>query len=161
MKIIQSLMERPLIGAILRHRFIKFGSVGFSGILVNLGILYIAQEFLFSWVDAPATRLNLSLALAIFCSTLNNFTWNRLWTWGDRKESCQKNLFIQFGQYFVTSWFSIAMQFIFTNILVTVFYYLIANLIAIALAGVFNYLLNNVWAFGINRSMPQDEENYL
>ena len=90
MKIVQTLMERPLIGRVLRHRFIKFGSMGFFGILVNLGILYIAQEFIFSWVDQPATRLNLSLALAIFCSTLNNFIWNRLLTWGDRRESCQK-----------------------------------------------------------------------
>lgn len=161
MKILQTLLERPLLGAILRHRFIKFGSVGFSGTLVNLGVLYVAQEFIFSWVDSSATRLNLSLALAIFCATLNNFTWNRLWTWGDRRESWDKNLFVQFGQYFVTSWFSIVMQFVFTNILVRFFYYLIANLIAIGLAGVFNYLVNNVWAFGNNRSLPRDKENYL
>ncbi len=161
MKILQTLLERPLLGAILRHRFIKFGSVGFSGTLVNLGVLYVAQEVIFSWVDSSATRLNLSLALAIFCATLNNFTWNRLWTWGDRRESWDKNLFVQFGQYFVTSWFSIVMQFVFTNILVRFFYYLIANLIAIGLAGVFNYLVNNAWAFGNNRSLPRDKENYL
>ena len=65
-------------------RYIKFGLVGASGTLVNIGILYLAQEFLFAAINAPRSRLYASLALAIAIATLNNFTWNRLWTWSDR-----------------------------------------------------------------------------
>lgn len=45
-------------------------------------------------------------------------------------------------------WLSIALQAIFTNILAPHFYYLIANLIAIALTSILNFVLNDIWTFG-------------
>jgi dolichol-phosphate mannosyltransferase len=55
---------------------------------------------------------------------------------------------VQFGQYALASWVGILVQFVFTNLLVTRFHYLMANAIAIVIASVFNYLANDFWTFG-------------
>lgn len=137
---------RPL-RRILKGRFVKFGLVGASGTLVNLGVLYLGQEYLFTAIQGHA-RLNASLALAICLATVNNFSWNRMWTWVDRKQHYfGRSLFVQFGQYALTCWFSIGMQVVFTKVLSTYFHYLIANLIAIALASIVNFVANDCWTF--------------
>ena len=132
---------------VLAYRFIRFGTVGASGTVVNLGVLYLAQESLFAGVASPDMRLNLSLALAIFLATVNNFGWNRLWTWHDRKHHHTRPLILQFVQYSTACWVSIVIQFALTRILATELHYLAANLIAIVSASVFNYFINDRWTF--------------
>lgn len=133
---------------IYSRRFLKFGTVGVSGTVINLGVLYVAQEYIFSSLQHLELRLNLSLALAIFFATLNNFFWNRLWTWTDRKHHYEKPWLAQFGQYTLACWLSIALQAVFTNVLAPHFYYLIANVIAIGLTSVLNFVVNDIWTFG-------------
>lgn len=141
-----------LLRRLISLRFLKFGIVGASGIVVNQGVLYAAQEYVFHVSPDPAqldwVGLNLSLALAIFFATLNNFFWNRLWTWADRREHYHRNIFIQFGQYTLSCGVSIALQVLFTNLMAPHVYYLIANLIAIVVTSVVNFLLNDIWTFG-------------
>jgi len=103
---------------------------------------------LFNTVQTPEVRLNLSLALAIFLATLNNFFWNRLWTWADRKPYQYLSLPVQFGQYSLACSLSIVLQIVFTNLLAPHFFYQIANLIAIGVTSVLNFLLNDIWTFG-------------
>jgi len=154
---IRRLSALPLLGWIFRGRFLKFGTVGASGVLVNLGMLYLGQEYLFIAVQPSEMRLNVSLALAIFCATINNFIWNRSWTWHDRKHHHDKHTFIQFGQYALACWLGIALQVVFTKILTAYFHYLIANLVAIALASIFNFIVNDFWTFG-RRKHPAKHE---
>jgi len=137
-----------LIRRIFSRRFLKFGTVGASGTVVNIGVLYGAQEFMFNTVQSTEIRLNLSLALAIFLATLNNFLWNRYWTWADRKQYHHLSLPAQFGQYSLACSLSIILQIVFTNLLAPHFYYQIANLIAIVVTSVLNFLLNDIWTFG-------------
>jgi len=107
MSYIEALLNSRFIGWIFRHRFIKFGTVGGSGVLINLGVLYLGQEVLFTAIESPSMRLNVSLGLAILCATVNNFTWNRLWTWEDRRHGSDKPLLLQFGQYTLACLFGI------------------------------------------------------
>ncbi|MBI4938162.1 MAG: GtrA family protein [Nitrosomonadales bacterium] len=137
-----------LLRRVLSWRFLKFGIVGASGTVVNLGLLYYAREHLFADVQSPELRLNLALALAIFIATLNNFCWNRAWTWADRKQHYGRPIIVQFGQYMLSCWLSIALQAVFTNLLAVHFYYLMANLIAIAMTSILNFVLNDIWTFG-------------
>ena len=111
-----------LLRLIFSRLFLKFGTVGASGTVVNIGMLYLAQEFLFNTVQTPEIRLNLSLALAIFLATLNNFFWNRLWTWADRKPYQYLSLPVQFGQYSLACSLSIVFQIVFTNLLAPHFF---------------------------------------
>jgi len=138
---------REWMRKVLSLRFLKFGAVGASGTLINLGVLYLGQEYLFKSIQSPGTRLNISLALAIFCATVNNFAWNRGWTWADRCHLHHKSLLWQFGQYALACWLGILLQAVFTKVLSAHFYYLIANVTAIALAGIFNFLVNDLWTF--------------
>lgn len=135
---------------LLAHlRFLKFGTVGAFGILVNLAVLSLGKEVLFARVPSPGVSLNLSLTFAILVSTISNFTGNRHWTWLDRRHHhADKSLPLHFAQYALACWVGIALQFLFTNILVLFLHYLPANFIAIAAASVVNYLVNDAWTFG-------------
>jgi len=154
MSYIEVLQSSRLIGWILRNRFIKFGTVGGSGVLINLGVLYLGQEYLFTTIESPSMRLNVSLGLAILCATGNNFTWNRLWTWEDRKHNNDKPLLLLFGQYTLACLLGILLQLAFTKILAAHVHYLLANITAIAVAFLSNYLINDSWTFGLGKRSP-------
>lgn len=61
-------------------RFLKFGLVGGSGVLVNLVLLYALVDLL-HWSPLVAA------VVSIETSTLTNYLLNRAWTWRDRDHS--------------------------------------------------------------------------
>ena len=152
MSLAQTILEMPVVGPVLRHRFAKFGVVGFSGTIVNLVVLFLSQEFLFAGVQPEETRLSYSLAVAIFVATINNFLWNRFWTWRDRKGKTRHGFFVQMGQYFLASWLSIALQFVATKVVAHFIHYMLANIIAIILAAVVTFVLNDIWTFRVGQT---------
>jgi putative flippase GtrA len=158
MSVIERIAAAPLVRWALGVRFFRFGLVGASGTVVNVAVLYFAREVLLANVAPQALRLNLALALAILCSTANNFFWNRLWTWHDRREHhAGKPVLVQFAQYAAACWIGIALQFVFTNLLVSAgLHYILANLAAIVLASVFNFVVNDLWTFGRRRRVARD-----
>jgi dolichol-phosphate mannosyltransferase len=147
------LFQIPLLGPILHHRFTKFGVVGFSGTIVNLVVLYLCQEYVLRSIHPEETRLNLSLAAAIFLATINNFFWNRWWTWRDRMGKTRHGIVVQLGQYFLASWLSITLQFVLTKVAAHFVHYMAANVMAIVLAAIVTYLLNDVWTFAVRGSV--------
>jgi dolichol-phosphate mannosyltransferase len=135
-------------------RFLRFGSVGASGVLVNQATLWFAREHLFAAMS-PRVSLNASLAVAISLATVNNYFWNRLWTWRDRRRTQSPlSVFAQFGQYCVAVAWGVAVQVALTNLLAPFLPYLLANLCAIAAAAGVNFAINNRWAFRA-RSAPE------
>jgi putative flippase GtrA len=147
--------QHPLTLWVFRKRFMKFATVGASGVVVNLGVLYVCQEFLFGFIRTPSMRLNVSLAAAIFIATVNNFYWNRFWTWSDRARHPDKHLILHFGQYALACWVGTLMQFLLTNLFVLYVHYLIANAAAIVIASVFNFLVNNFWTFRSHKPVEE------
>lgn len=140
-----------------RYRYIKFGIVGASGTVVNLVVLYLGHEYVFNTIEATYKKPYLSLALAITLATLNNFTWNRLWTWSDRVKALEaqeaqqpvslRMLGLEFGQYVTASAFGSALQYVLTLLLSGSMDYRLANIIAIIAASVSNFLANDRWTF--------------
>lgn len=149
-----------LIEWLKTFRYIKFGLVGASGTVVNLVVLRLGHEYLFQSFEGAQGKPYASLALAIAVATLNNFTWNRLWTWADRvrayeasnpggeSTSSPRALASQFGKYTLASWFGIALQYGLTLWLSHWLHYMLANVIAIVVASVSNFLANDRWTFG-------------
>lgn len=145
------------LGLLERYRFIKFGIVGASGVVVNLTVLHLGHEYLFNAIEAGYKKPYLSLALAIALATLNNFTWNRLWTWSDRQHATaveegqrlrKRSLLAQLGQYATASWLGILLQYALTLWLTHLgLHYLIANVTAIVIASVSNFIANDRWTF--------------
>jgi putative flippase GtrA len=155
MKGIGRLAEQPVMAWLFRKRFMKFGIVGASGVVVNLGVLYLCQEFLFTVIQSQNMRLNASLVVAILFATVNNFFWNRAWTWRDRYHHSDKHLLLHFGQYALACWVGIALQVLLTKLFVIYLYYLIANASAIVLASVFNFVVNNFWTFRSHKPVEE------
>ncbi len=144
------------LGWIERYRYLKFGIVGASGTVVNLTVLYLGHEFVFHAIEASYKKPYLSLALAITVATLNNFTWNRLWTWSDRVRTLEAGeaqpismrlLGMEFGQYVTASAFGSALQYVLTLLLSGSMDYRLANIVAIIAASVSNFLANDRWTF--------------
>jgi dolichol-phosphate mannosyltransferase len=144
-----------------RYRYLKFGIVGASGTVVNLTILYLGHEYLFAAIEASYKKPYFSLALAITLATVNNFTWNRLWTWSDRVRTLEAQeaqpvslrlLGMEFGQYVTASAFGSALQYLLTLLLSGSMDYRIANVIAILAASVSNFLATDRWTFRRGRS---------
>jgi dolichol-phosphate mannosyltransferase len=148
MTLVARLHRLPIVGRLLRHRFIKFGVVGAFGTVVNVAVLYLAQEFVFRSIESPSVRLNVSLATAIFFATINNFLLNRAWTWLDRREHVSTPILMQFVQYAIACWLGMALQFALTHVFARHFHYLIANVLAIVIASVANFVVNDHWTFG-------------
>jgi putative flippase GtrA len=137
-------------------RYVRFGLVGASGTVVNLVVLYIAHEYLFTAIEPPGSKPYFSLVLAIAVSTVNNFTWNRLWTWSDRLHATStaheegvtlRSMAAQLGQYATASWLGIALQYVLTLWLAHFLHYLLANVIAIVIASISNFMANDRWTF--------------
>jgi len=144
------------LGLLERYRFLKFGIVGASGVVVNLAVLYLGHEYLFNAIEAGYKKPYLSLALAITLATLNNFTWNRLWTWADRVRALEAGepqpismrlLGLEFGQYVTATAFGSGLQYVLTLLLTGLMDYRAANILAIIAASVSNYLANDTWTF--------------
>jgi putative flippase GtrA len=137
-----------LLRRLLEHRFLKFGTVGASGTVVNMATLFVMQEYvLTTLITDPERRLTVSLGIAILCATVNNFSWNRVWTWRDRGDSIGAHPLVQFIKYASACWLGILIQFALTKWLAGPVHYLVANLFAIAFASVFNFLINDYWTF--------------
>jgi dolichol-phosphate mannosyltransferase len=139
------------MATIAGFRFLKFGIVGATGAVVNLAGLWMGQEYLFAGVQSQALRVNLSLLVAITLATFNNYCWNRRWTWRDRKTSIHKGFWMQMAEYYAVCWVAIALQLLLTNVFVQFMHYLPANVVAIGLTAVINFLANDAWTFSIRR----------
>nr|WP_315490416.1 GtrA family protein [uncultured Rhodoferax sp.] len=145
------------LGLLERYRYIKFGIVGASGTVVNLTMLHIGHEYIFHNIEAAYNKPYISLAVAISLATLNNFTWNRLWTWSDRVKTLEQEespgpvslrlLATEFGQYATASAFGSGLQYVLTLLLSGSMDYRVANIIAILAASVSNFLANDRWTF--------------
>jgi putative flippase GtrA len=72
-------LSARLIKPFLTRRFMKFAAVGASGVVVNLGTLFLLRLL--------QVHTNLASAAAIEVSILSNFTINHLWTFGDRRHA--------------------------------------------------------------------------
>ena len=131
----------------VRWRFIKFGMVGASGTVINVAVLYGAQEFLLRPIADFHTRLNYAIALAITVATINNFYWNRRLTWRDRAHEVHHSALYLFAKYVMAAALAIALQSLLTKWLALHMHYIVANLIAIVLASVVSFVANDRMTF--------------
>ncbi len=130
----------------LALRFIRFGIVGGSGIFVNQAVLYAGMERLFVGVPL-GERLSYALPLAIAIATTYNFFWNRLWTWRERRGLDAKTTSAQFFKYVAATLIGSSIQYVLTRYLASAdgfaLHYGLANLLAIGIASLVNFLIND------------------
>lgn len=132
-------------------RFIKFGAVGASGTVINIAVLYVAQEYLLRGIQDFHSRLNFSIALAITLATISNFYWNRRLTWRDRQREAHHSELLLFSRYVMAAALSIVIQSLLTKWLANYLHYLVANVLAIVVASVANFVANDRLTFRRHR----------
>ncbi len=121
---------------------IKFGIVGSSGIIVNNGILWLLVEHF----DAAVTFASpAAIAVAVF----NNFTWNNIFTWHERRDNYRYSYFHRLWKYYLSNSIGALINYGVLNALFYLFdvNYIIANLAGIFLGMVSNFVLSDKWVF--------------
>lgn len=123
-------------------RFIKFGIVGSTGIVVNNGILYTLVTF-FHFPTFLASPI--AIATAIF----NNFSWNDLWTWGENRTQRKFGYFHRLFRYYLSSFLGASINYGVLMIMIYQFHLplILSNLVGIACGMFFNFLLGEFWVF--------------
>jgi len=138
LKHVYSLIRRK--GELLR--FVKFCLVGLSGVLVNVGLLWLLTEFagLFYLVSA---------AISIETSIISNFALNDYFTFSDRRLPGVKSFLGRLLKFNLVSLAGLAINMGVLGLLTQVFgiYYLLSNLCGIAVAILWNYLVNTWWTW--------------
>jgi dolichol-phosphate mannosyltransferase len=116
----------------------KFGLVGASGYIVNLGVFTLLNESL-------GVHYSLAAIGAFGVAVSSNFFWNRHWTFaaGDGHAGFQA------ARFFTVSVAALAINLAVLELLVAglSFGELPAQAIAVAVAMPFNFLGNKLWAF--------------
>jgi dolichol-phosphate mannosyltransferase len=119
------------------RKILRFGVVGCSGIVVNIGLLWILTAI----AGIPDLA---SLAIAIELSIVNNFLWNEHWTFGGGEGHRLGDVRARFVSFQLVSLGGAVINWVLYYLLTrwAGVYWLLANLVAIFIAFAWNYLVN-------------------
>jgi dolichol-phosphate mannosyltransferase len=122
-------------------RFLKFGIVGFSGVFVDMAILYLLSDA--STLHWGLTR---SKIISSEVAVINNFLWNDLWTFSDissHQKGWRKRI-KRFLKFNFICLFGMSLNLIILNLLYNYAHInqYLANLIAIAIVTIWNFWFN-------------------
>ena len=122
-------------------RFVKFALVGASGIVVNEGLLWLLHEQL---VNLPLALAN---GISIETSIITNFALNDFFTFRDRRAG--RHFLLRLGRFNLVSLLGAGVNLGLTLLLTNVFgvLALLSNLVGIAIAMLWNYLVNLGWTW--------------
>ncbi|MBR5602961.1 MAG: GtrA family protein [Bacteroidales bacterium] len=127
-----------MIDKLLISKFIKFGVVGCSGMLIDFGATYICKE---------KHKLNkyLSNCIGFILAATSNYILNRIWTFESHKEE----IGVQYFQFMIVSIIGLGINslilYLLTDKLKLNFYF--SKLIAIAITTIWNFFANLLFTF--------------
>lgn len=122
----------------LIRKFIKFGVVGFSGVIVDFGITYIFKE----WFKIHKYIAN---ACGFLIAATTNYFLNRIWTF----YSVNPNILREYSEFFVVSIIGLLIN---TGVLyfcvkrLKLNFY-VAKLVAIGITTIWNFFANYIYTF--------------
>lgn len=121
-------------------RWVKFNAVGATGVLVQTLTLALLLK-------VSGLHYLAATALAVEASVLNNFVWHRKWTWADRPRSNAAITLLRFnltaGAMSLAG--NLALMWLFVS--AAGLGAMRANLIAILICSVINFMLNDRLVF--------------
>lgn len=118
--------------------FLKYSAVGASGTVIDVGLLYLLVEY--SHLDVLVAT-----TISFVAAVINNFTWNKLWTFANRDSNIRK----QFIKFLLVSLVGLVLNtfFMFVFVRIFVIWYIIAKLMTSFIVLSWNFLGNKYWAF--------------
>ena len=140
------LIQRTVPG---RHvgRFLRFGLVGGSGVLVNNAILLALVEGLHVQTIPAAV-------VATECAIVSNFLLNDWWTFADVRRSSSRPWLRRFASYNLLTLGGLVVSVGVLALLhgVAGVHYLVANAVGIAASTLWNYGSNHQWTWANRRA---------
>ncbi|HEY6951113.1 MAG TPA: GtrA family protein, partial [Bacteroidota bacterium] len=127
--------------SVLSPRMLKFGIVGATGIVVNMGCLYAVTEY-------GKIPYFVGSLIAIELSILSNFWINLVWTWKDR--SGAGTVWPKLLRYHVGAGATAFLGNYLILIGLTELFgvnYMLSNLIGIGVGTLSNFVINDLWTF--------------
>ena len=130
------------------QRFTRFLTVGAVGTLLDFGLLTLLKS-----LGLPTLIAN---SASFTAGVINNFTWNRLWTFADAKQAGWRR---QLAQFILVSLVGLALNNVILLVLETPlgallgqpdYGYLPAKVIATGVVVFWNYFANRYWTFNNN-----------
>ncbi len=122
-------------------RFLRFGVVGLSGVFVDMAVLYFLSDP--TTLALPLTR---SKIIAGEVAIFNNFLWNDAWTFADvsAQQRAWKQRFKRFVKFNLICLAGLVLNVVVLNVVFNLILAnrYIANLIAIAVATIWNFWVN-------------------
>jgi putative flippase GtrA len=85
------------------ERFVKFALVGFSGAVVDFGTVIILQATILPPLEGTANVV-IATTIAFIAAIINNFLWNRYWTYPDSRTRSVRRQMVQFTIISVIGW---------------------------------------------------------
>lgn len=122
-------------------RFLQFAVVGFSGVFVDMAMLYLLHD-----ASTLGWGLTRSKIMAAEVAIINNFLWNDAWTFADMssKQRGWRKRFKRLLKFNIVCLMGLILNVLLLNLLFNVFriHYLLANFIAIGLVTMWNFWIN-------------------
>lgn len=120
-------------------RFIRFGLVGLSGLVVDMGMLYVLYDLL-------GLGLTRSAILAAELAIINNFVWNDRWTFQDMagKQKGWRKRLKRLAKFNIVCLMGLILKILLLNLLFNGLHLnaYLANFLAIALVTLWNFWIN-------------------
>ncbi len=119
-------------------RFIRFGIVGASGMVVDFGVTWLCKEKL-RWNKYVSNSLGFILAAT------NNYLWNRVWTFQSQSEAVAR----EYISFVVIALIGLGLN----NLIIYLVHerwhvnFYLSKLIAIACVTIWNFSMNYVFTF--------------
>jgi putative flippase GtrA len=137
---------------VVARRFQKFLVVGFVGLGVNQGMLFLLHQ-------GFGSHLIISSTIAIFTSMIVTFLLNEHWTWHDRAGG---PLMHRIVKYFPINLVGLVINVVVLRALVNEadMHYLVANLFGAGAAAIWNFFLNNQFTWGANEESSRRDTTY-
>jgi len=135
------------------QRFTRFLTVGAVGTLLDFGLLTLLKS-----LGLPTLVAN---SASFTAGVINNFTWNRLWTFVDAKQASWRR---QLAQFILVSLVGLALNNAILLVLETPlgallgqpdYGYLPAKVIATGVVVFWNYFANRYWTFNTSSTNPR------
>lgn len=119
-------------------KFLKFGLVGFTGLILDFGVTFLAKEKL-RWNKYIANSLGFVVA------STNNYILNRLWTF----HSADPEIGWQFSKFLLVGVAGLVLNNLIVYLLTekAKLNFYLSKFIAIVVVFVWNFLLNYVYTF--------------
>ena len=119
-------------------KFIKFGIVGFSGLLIDFGITYLLKEVL-------KVQKFLANAIGFLTAASSNYILNRVWTF----QSTNPDVAVEFGKFFFVSVIGLGINSLVLWVLNVKFRlnFYFAKLLAIIVTTFWNFIANYLYTF--------------